>query len=66
MGSVAYLGFCEGFGVCESGFWNPADSPCPMGKRQLEICQANKGHTERCSRGLIVVAAVAGYLMAAR
>lgn len=63
MGSAAYLGFCEGFGDYESGFWNPADGP--MGKRQLELCQAYVGHTERCSRGLIVVAAVTGYLMAA-
>lgn len=40
--------------------------PCrglsPVGKWQLEPCQAHVGHTERCSRGLIAVAAVSGYL----
>lgn len=63
MGSVTYFGFCEGFGGCKSGFWHPADDLCPTGKRQLELCQAHVGHTERCSRDLIVVAAVTGYLM---
>lgn len=28
----------------------------------MEPCQAHVGHTERCDRGLIAVAAVRGYL----